>query len=461
MKTFTFWLAIAWLSFSGISFAQKPDSVSLYLEKDKLIFPGNALQLGLAFWENGSVRHTKGILGGKAPWRKLYIESSLNGKIYNGLLRIPQDLALVKQKTFTIRVYDRKKKELYAEKTVNYDYPVRVKPQLPDNFTKAPGYEVPFKLTVDWSNGTSTQLQRRAGLISLEDFTFFVEGGAVHKNRLCIAPNPHSFKNHTVALYASARDFAIADVETVSFMLDYKADYSYFRSGHSGFSGSSGSSGSSGGTGCHGQDGQWGGPGQSGDHGPDLRVTADAYYDDLLGTDLIAIEVMNLQSGTVTEYLLNPKGGSLEVVSSGGDGGRGGDGGSGGKGGDGADGKTYTVKKKINDSTYVDETVRGPGHRGGDGGNGGGGGPGGYGGDGGNIQVYFTPAAKPYLSVIRAASRAGSGGWGGSGGSGGSAGSGGAGEPRGSSGSGGSSGPGGPHGGDGRRGQVLFYPLRQ
>ncbi|MDJ1491456.1 hypothetical protein QNI19_00860 [Cytophagaceae bacterium DM2B3-1] len=462
-RIFTHLLCLCIVGMANPANAQFSDSVKISLEKEKLVFPGNTLSIGFSFVsKEGKVSQTKGLLNGKIPWRKLYIESSIEPRIRNGVLHIPHDLALIKQKSFTIRVYDRKKKTLYSEIPIPYDFPVAIKPELPDDFVKAPGFNTPFALALQWSDGsTSVVNQKRGGMISLADFNYRVEGGEIKRNHLYIWPDAYAIPNHTVAVYAYGKDFPIPESDAVSFKLDYKAKYSYNTSASDGRMGFSGSSGSNGSSECHGGNGGWGSPGENGEPGHDIKVTVDAYFDDILQTTLVDAKVTDLQTGRSNFYRIDAAQGNLFIRVRGGDGGRGGSGGNGGDGGAGVDGKTETKKKKVNDSTYVDEVIRHPGTHGGNGGDGGNGAPGGHGGDGGNIYIYHTKAAEPYLHVIKAISVGGSGGWGGSGGSAGSGGRGGSGEPSGRSGSNGRPGMSGFNGSSGRRGEVVYYRERE
>jgi len=453
------WLAIFLVGAFVDASAQSADSVRLLLDRDNLIFPGNSVSIGLEVMaKNGSISRTRGLLEGRIAWRKFYIESSIDPRIRNGVIRIPRDFSLLNKRVFTVRVYDRKKKRLFYEDTIPYHYPTQIKPRLPASFVKAPGFKTPFWLDVQWNDGTTTQIKnKKGGLLSLANFIYKVEGGEVSRNRLCISPDVHAFSDHRVAMYAYARDFTVPESDVVSFMLDYKASYNVTRSAWNGSSGSNGFSGSDGSAGCRGSDGGWGAPGGHGEHGHDLKVTMDAYFDDILQTTLVDVWLTDLVTDTRHQYRVDAQEGRVVVRSSGGDGGSGGRGGDGGDGGAGIDGRTEKVTRKVNDSTSVEETIRYPGSPGGDGGNGGHGGPGGYGGDGGNIYVHYTKAAAPYLNVLEAVSRGGSGGSGGFGGSSGDGGRGGSGEPSGRSGCSGRSGSSAPSGGDGRPGRVLFY----
>jgi hypothetical protein len=196
---------------------------------------------------------------------------------------------------------------------------------------------------------------------------------------------------------------------------------------------------------------------------------------------------LNFRTNEEFRYLINPEGGSLTVVSRGGDGGSGGTGGDGGAGGDGRDGRIWTEKHKekrivqqpvtrkvikkekrsvinaagqaeeveVNVETSVTvmensevevevvEQKQGPGENGYPGGFGGNGGFGGYGGFGGNIELYFTKDAMPLKNLIVARSAGGNGGFHGSGGHGGPGGRGGQGNPDGDTGISGGAGFGG------------------
>jgi hypothetical protein len=153
--------------------------------------------------------------------------------------------------------------------------------------------------------------------------------------------------------------------------------------GSSGMDGSMGSSGSMdpnnpspGGNGGDGTNGGDGGSGGNGGDAPavDVRVHLRAGSEPLL-------EVIVTSSKKTRYYLLDPKGGQLQVSANGGDGGRGGSGGRGGRGGSGGIGSPSGMS----------------GHDGLSGHDG----MSGSSGSGGKITVYYDPAAQPYLGVLK------------------------------------------------------------
>lgn len=224
-------------------------------------------------------------------------------------------------------------------------------------------------------------------------------------------------------------------------------------------SGSNGFNGISGSYGGNGTDGYAGSRGSNGYRGPDLEVYATSYYDTIIKAELLYVRVKNIYDDRIKNYFINVDGGTIDILSRGGNGGCGGDGGTGGNGGAGSDGIIYHETVYVNDSTTRTEIRHGPGENGGNGGNGGYGGDGGDGGRGGDITLFYTPYAQPYLHLIRRYSNGGNGSSGGFYGSGGSGGIGGNGSPSGHSGSSGLSGGSGHSGYDGRSGSIRCIPV--
>jgi hypothetical protein len=159
--------------------------------------------------------------------------------------------------------------------------------------------------------------------------------------------------------------------------------------GQDGVSGSSGSMGSTdpnnpspGGDGGNGTDGSNGGDGGPGGDAPNVqvRVTLRASATPLLQATVTA-------AGKTRHYLIDPKGGALNVIADGGPGGSGGRGGRGGAGGSGGSGTPSGTS----------------GQSGSDGRNGFDGSPG----RAGAIAVTYDPSVKPYLSALRLENKGG------------------------------------------------------
>jgi hypothetical protein len=358
--------------------------------------------------------------------------------------------------------------------TIPKNYITRIKLFARNTFHKAPGNSIKLGINKIFDNSFTEILNKRRQVDKfLTGCKIYVTGGDYKNGTFKITDDIFKIEYHEAGIIAEPIfDPSLAD--TFNFKLDYIDNYNasiIAGSGYGGYSGMSGSSGANGGcSGCNGSDGQNGSDGSngsSGENGHDVSVDFDAYYDTILNTDLCLVHIEDLADKRTWNYLVNPKGGTLKLTSSGGNGGDGGAGGSGGSGGDGGAGSTHTYERTKNvtvtDSTgthTVQETETytetDPGGHGGNGGYGGSGGSGGYGGDGGKIYVYYTEASMPFLSILTVNSLGGSGGFSGSGGYGGSGGSGGNGNPSGSGGFSGSSGSSGFSGSSGRNGEVIF-----
>jgi len=170
-------------------------------------------------------------------------------------------------------------------------------------------------------------------------------------------------------------------------------DYKYFldfsgskgMSGTSGMNGLDGSSGSSGSmdpnnpsAGGNGGDGSNGGNGGDGSRGGDGQPVIIRVALKQASNPLLQIGVSSRARESF--YMIDPQGGSLTVLSNGGDGGSGGRGGRGGRGGSGGIGSPSGSSGR-------------DGLNGHDGSNG-------SSGSGGTITVIYDPAAKPYLAAI-------------------------------------------------------------
>ncbi|MEO1049957.1 MAG: hypothetical protein AAFX87_05010 [Bacteroidota bacterium] len=188
-----------------------------------------------------------------------------------------------------------------------------------------------------------------------------------------------------------------------------------------------------------GNDGGDGSHGSSGSDGEHIEVNLSAYYDSIMGRELVKAVVKSKSSSKKSTYLVNPAGGKLLITTDGGEGGSGGDG---GYGGDGKDAKAPTEKK----------SAKAPG----DGGDGGNGGDGGDGGNGGSITVYVDPTAANYMRLISFSNEGGQAGRSGNSGDGGSGGSSGYGYSSGSSGNKGYSGSRGRKGIAGAQAEIIY-----
>ena len=198
---------------------------------------------------------------------------------------------------------------------------------------------------------------------------------------------------------------------------------------------------------------------QSNGQGHNLKVTADVFFDSIINEKMLKVKIIDTNTKLNYNCIVNVNGGSLTIESNGAGGNNGSSGLDGSSGSSGSDGTTSTTTTTEIDGSTTTTSVTSSGGRGGDGTDGENGGNGGDGSDGGNISISYSPSVQPYLNIIKAISKGGSGGRGGSGGKGGSGGSGGSGSPSGSSGNSGHDGWSGSNGNDGSNGKIVFIPM--
>jgi len=465
-------------------FGFHPDSIRLSFNDQQLRLPGESFQIGVtAFHKNGKIRNTNGFLGGSVFWWRYKVEVT-GGDFSSGRVEVNKQLIPSKGKFINIKVYPRRHPEFVQELLLPLNYETDVKFRATNEFDKSPGSRVKGEVIARFDNGMTRIYDNLNGREASDGYEFLAEGGTWERGQFTIEPDfTRIVDHHSNLIVHSLRNRMVAD--TFSVLMDYKHDYQLSFSGIPGSNGFSGRDGSHGIFGNPGEDGYPGQDGEFGEDGPDVGVWTDLYRDSLLGFDLLYVYAENFRTGQEFRYLINPDGGSLTVVSRGGDGGHGGSGGSGGSGGDGREGKKWVethkekkivqkpvirkvIKKELRKTTNaegkeveveveveVEETVmenveievevqvekQGPGEDGGHGGWGGPGGLGGPGGWGGNIELYFTVDASPWQNLIVAKSSGGSGGMHGSGGRGGHGGQGGQGNPDGRHGYRGQEGP--------------------
>ena len=464
-------------------FRTVPDSIQVIYDQNELRLPGESFRIGvLAYYNNGKIKKTIGLTGGSVLWWKYRVVVS-GGRVNSGKITVNEQLIPSKGKYISVEVYPRKHTSL--KKTLllplNYETEVEFKPE--PGFEKSPGSRIRGTITACFDNGMLRSYNpgsKKGG----ELYQFLTNGGTWKDGQFIIEHDFTRIIDHCSSLVViSNRNASVTD--TFSVLLDYIHKYQFNGQGRSGINGFSGTDGSPAPRGRDGQDGYPGQDGEGGYDGPDMEVWTDCYFDSLLNCNLLYVFAQNSRTGEEFRYLINPEGGSLSVISRGGNGGYGGSGGDGGTGGDGRDGKRWTEKRmekkivkqpvvkkvikkekkkvlnsegkevetevdvEVEETVYIDVEkeieveveMQGPGEDGGHGGWGGPGGLGGPGGYGGTIHLYFTEDARPFKSVIIAISPGGSGGIHGNGGRGGHGGIGGHGRPNGRPGMSGHDGP--------------------
>lgn len=492
MKRNIYSLAISLLiafTVSSCSYFSKIRSLEKVIVKDIFVvydtstlrIPGHSVRIGIGViarlkdsnqQHNDTLLFTKGLKKGSLNWSNFDIKT-FGCNYSNGKLEIYKENWPNKGNiALDVHTKTNPQKSCYISIPKNYITQTQLVAQ--NTFHKAPGNKIKIGVIKTYDNWHTEILTRKSEVDNyLSGCKLYVTGGYYNKGYFTIDNDIFNIQYHTAGIIA-VPVAAPSLADTLSFQLDYIHKYEVnvrATSGFSGFAGTKGNSGAAGGcNGCDGYDGYDGGDGQHGEPGEpghDLAVDLDTYFDTILKTDLCMVRIEDLVNSQTKVYLVNPKGGSVNITSYGGNGGCGGDGGSGGDGGGGANGETrimerrYTVTYADSTGTHTKEevetyTVTNGGGRGGNGGNGGYGGNGGDGGDGGNIYIYYNDESYPYLNTIIAKSYAGGGGCGGSGGSAGSGGTGGNGNPSGASGSSGFRGVSGWPGYAGHDGKIIY-----
>ncbi len=451
-----------------------------------LRIPGNTFKVGIGAEtrvkdshnrEHDTVLYTTGFKGGSLPWSNFNVKT-FGCSFSNGKVTIPdQDWTDKGNIAIDVEIKEKPDKRVYTSIAKNYITGVKLIAQ--SAFHKAPGNEIKLGVVKTYDNYATEILKKKKDVDNyFSHCQVLVSGGQYKNGSFLISEDLNQIENHRVGVVARpVADPAFAD--TFNVLLDYVDNYEYNVYASSGTTGPSGRDGAYGISAdcrkCNGGDGQNGESGYNGvpgEYGHNLQVNLDAYFDSLLATTLCYVNVYDEYTQQQKVYLVNPKGGTLNIATHGGDGGHGGRGGDGGRGGNGVDGKTYT-KERIREEVVTDSTgrhtvkivehytVTEPGGNGGYGGHGGYGGNGGFGGDGGNIMVYYTEVSRPFLSCLHLRSIGGSGGMGGFGGNGGLHGSGGSGNPSGADGKSGESGPSGVSGQSGNNGNIAFEKKRR
>jgi hypothetical protein len=485
------------MTVAGFPFSQKIDSIQIVFDNQQLVLPGESFRIGIvSYYKNGKIKNTTGTLGGSVWWWRYKVEVS-GGKNNSGKISVNEQLMPARGKYVDIKIFPRKQPELAKEVFLPLNYETKITYQPTNQFDKSPGSQIQGEVISEFNDGTIRICKDLNNSYESGFFNFSAFGGSWENGRFIIDPDFRRIENHQAALIVnSLRNTLVSD--TFAVRLDYKHKYSLQVSGNSGYSKPTGFARSSGFAGNSESDGQNGGFGSD---GPDIGVWVDLYRDSLMNQDLLYVFAQNSLTGEEFSYLINPKGGNLEVRSIGGEGGSGGNGECGASGINGADGNIWIEKhleqqvvkkpitRKVNkkekkkvidkdgkeneievnveveETVYVNEVIyveveevkQGPGNDGTDGGDGGAGGLGGCGGYGGNITLYLTDDAWQYQHLFVANSVGGTGGKHGSGGSGGPGGSGGHGNPNGRNGFGGQSGSSAIGWADsGKSGQILI-----
>ncbi len=444
------------------------------LRYDSLLFlPESSHKIGLvAFTQDNRVFTTSGFLRGNLYWKNFIIKAE-NARFSNGTLEIYKTDAHEKLAYIPLKISTKYEPEIMFHDTIwmNYETGVRIFPT--KEYLKSPGSTINFGLEVLYDNNKTIKYSSSKTLKKvLPLYNILVKGGSYHDGSFTISPNIFENPDHTPGfMFELKKDSNIYD--TFDIRLNYINIFRVNGSGNRGYWGLSGTSGSNGSTGEHGRHGNDGEYGNNGNSGHDIDVFTDIYFDSILQYQLIKIHTVDLSLNQHRYFLVNPNGGGFILNANGGDGGDGGRGGDGGNGGSGYKGAYYEeiiketiIKKDTAGKEYKVEITRKierqkPGNNGGNGGSGGYGGGGGYGGEGGHVIVYYTPAMRNYLQILKTSVAGGRGGSGGNGGSAGKGGAGGQGNPNGRNGNSGMNGRNGEYGYDGRNGIVEYVAVSE
>src|SRR5882724_2426473 len=350
-------------------------SYHIRYDHSALRIPGSAFAIGLVIPAVGrNAADTIGYPGGKDGWDKYRVMVD-SGSFSGGMIRLDRSNLYKKHDSVTVTVFARKwllggKGKWLATRRIPYNYEDSIAVLTSGNTGKSPGDHVQFGVRTIYDNRQFADQWFPAKKKNRDDFSFTFEGGHLSRSKgdLKIDTDPAHFVNHRVRLVARlARNTAIGD--TLQFLLDYTAQYQCLI--------------------------------RSATQGHDLDVAADAYYDSLIHTTLLKIDVLDSTGKKTYHYLVNTNGGTLSISSKGADGP---DGRNGIDGLPGTPGSAGAISVDVHTTTAADgsiqtttTTTQGPGGDGVNGGNGEDGVDGGNGSDGGNIVVHYTKAAAPFL----------------------------------------------------------------
>ncbi len=267
-----------------------------------------------------------------------------------------------------------------------------MKATLPNGPAMAPGEKSPLVLEFTQPDGKVLLTEGKGkGKVLWQDITIApTVVAADNKGNLTLPHDPRKSDGKTahVTITVPSHPDLKADLDIpVTYDFNFTANFSGApgtsgMNGADGLPGSSGSFGSidpnnpsPGGNGGNGTDGSPGGDGGNGGDAPDVQVRVTLRP----GTEPL-LQVSVAAAGKTRLYLVDPKGGALNILANGGPGGAGGRGGRGGAGGPGG----------------VGTPDGSSGQAGQDGRNGFDGSPG----RGGSISVTYDPQAKPYLAIL-------------------------------------------------------------
>ncbi|MEL7006160.1 MAG: hypothetical protein AAFN93_26045, partial [Bacteroidota bacterium] len=382
------------LDIYGKKLKRKPTQIKIVYDQNTLRIPGRVIKMGVeAYFSDQDVESTRNI-GGRLGLRNFVVE--IDGGTYNGGKITLNKYAF--QREVRIKVSAKRFPEVKQSLIIPFHHEEDIISTAIPQGSAAPGNRFKLSMHAFFNNGQQLEVGTRE--LPYSHYDISVEGGGFKRGSVSISNNLAEIVNHEVVVKVGSKSNKSVSY-TVYYPLDYIDDYQFKSSGSWGMNGNSGMSGSCGssiGINRHGEHGYDGQHGQDGERGHDLDIYWSLVYDSIFKGELLYAEV--LSPNRTMEYLINPLGGSLEVVTQGGNGGSGGDGGRGGSGGGGSNGEIRLVREWLNDSTFREVEERLPGGNGGHGGDGGFGGHGGYGGDGGNIYIHYTKEAEQYLDRL-------------------------------------------------------------
>jgi hypothetical protein len=267
-----------------------------------------------------------------------------------------------------------------------------MKASLPNGPAMAPGEKSPLVLEFAQPDGKTLLTEGKGkGKVLWQDITITpTVVAADNKGNLTLPHDPRKSDGkiaHVTITVPSHPDLKAELDIPITYDYNFTANFSGApgtsgMNGSDGMAGSSGSTGSidpnnpsPGGNGGNGTDGSSGGDGGNGGDAPDVQVRVTVRP----GTEPL-LQVSVTAAGKTRFYLVDPKGGALNILADGGAGGSGGRGGRGGAGGSGGSGTPSGSSGQAGQD----------GHSGFDGSPG----------RPGNISVRYDAAAKPYLAIL-------------------------------------------------------------
>jgi hypothetical protein len=291
------------------------------LELDYSFPIGLHVQLG-----NGQIRKTVGLAEGIWSWNRFQVEVQ-NGLFRNGIIYYDRQEVYKHGNQLSISVSLRKDPTLQRKLAVPIPYLTEFRVSYDSSAYLSPGFKIPLRINARYSDGKS----RAANSLGWENFAVRTNGTLLKEAYVYVPSSLEVLPQKLVLEATYLRDTTLT--HRLEIPLHYRAPYTFEASGINGQRGAD-SNNASGNSGQDGRDGQHGGNGQKGGQGSAVKV----YAKSLVRPDDTLLQIKIVAGVQLKKLVLDPKGGSLQIICNGGTGGQG------GTGGNGSDGLAETEK---------------------------------------------------------------------------------------------------------------------